>query len=112
MKKLIRLTVLIIMLSAAAGFARGAYKTLENRSASLPEGVYAQLLSDGKDAECYLGGSGGCIAVFADKGRRKMLRATDIELSALREGDRAMLGRGIPVRDEKALLQLLEDLGS
>ena len=112
MKKLIKLVLLLFMLSAAAACAVSAYATVKARPSQIPEAVYATLLSSCSDPECYLGESGGYVAVFADRGRRKTISITDIELSALRSGDRAMLEKGIPVADERSLLSLLEDLGS
>ena len=112
MKRIIRLLLLVFMLAAASVSALSAYKTLERRPSRIPDAVYAALVSSCADPECYLGESGDYVAVFADKGRRKTVRVTDIELSALREGDRAMLEKGIPVADERSLLSLLEDLGS
>ena len=60
----------------------------------------------------YLGAWQGSVAVF-DRGDPATPRAvTDIELSALRATDRALIERGFPVGDESELLSLLEDLGS
>ena len=112
MKKLFRLLLLLFMLAAAAACAASAYSTVKARPSQMPDAVYAALVSACNDPECYLGESNGCVAVFADRGRRKAIRITDIELAALRRGDKAMLERGIPVADERSLLSLLEDLGS
>ena len=112
MKKMIKPVLLLVMLSAAAVSALSAYSTLKARPSQMPDAVYAALVSSCGDPECYLGESEGYVAVFADKGRRKTIRITEIELSVLRSGDRAMLEKGIPVADERSLLTLLEDLGS
>ena len=112
MKKLFKLVLLLFMLSVAAACAAGAYSTVKARPSQIPEAVYATLVNSCAAPECYLGESGGYVAVFADRGRRKTIEVTDIELAALRSGDRAMLEKGIPVADERSLLSLLEDLGS
>ena len=112
MKKITRLLLTVFMVTAAAVSALSAYSTLRARPSQMPDAVYAELVSSCGDPECYLGESGGYVAVFADRSRRKTLKITDIELAALRSGDRAMLERGIPVANERSLLSLLEDLGS
>ena len=59
-----------------------------------------------------LGAWQGSVAVF-DRGDPSVPQyVTDIELSALRAVDRALIERGYPVADRETLQTLLEDLGS
>ena len=59
-----------------------------------------------------LGAWQGSVAVF-DRGDPSAPQyVTDIELSALRAVDRALIEHGYPVADREALQALLEDLGS
>ena len=78
----------------------------------LPVEVYENLSRKAGRAEYFLGQSGGYVAVFQGRNDTQPLSITGIELGSLRLADRAMLQKGIPVSDDAALLQLLEDLGS
>ena len=59
-----------------------------------------------------LGESGGNIAVYSSADPDEPVTVTNIELSQLREADRAEIRAGLIVGTESELLQLLEDLGS
>ena len=64
------------------------------------------------DGALMLGAWQGSVAVF-DRGDPSAPQyVTDIELSALRAVDRALIEHGYPVADRETLERLLEDLGS
>ena len=64
------------------------------------------------DGALMLGAWQGSVAVF-DRGDPSAPQyVTDIELSALRATDRALIEHGYPVADRETLQTLLEDLGS
>ena len=66
----------------------------------------------GEEGALMLGAWQGSVAVF-DRGDPSAPKyVTDIELSALRAVDRALIERGYPVADRETLQTLLEDLGS
>ena len=66
----------------------------------------------GPEGALMLGAWQGSVAVF-DQGDPSAPRyVTDIELSALRAVDRALIEHGYPVPDRETLETLLEDLGS
>ena len=113
MKLKIRAALLLCLLSAAAFSVCGAYKSLHFRQAyALPEDIAAQFSGKEENAEYYLRESDGFVAVFSGSRERTPLSVTHIETSGLRDADRALLIRGIPVSGTAELLMLLEDLGS
>ena len=59
-----------------------------------------------------LGTAEGMVAVFSGSDRSCPAELTEIELDSLREQDRAMLAKGLPVDSPEELARLLEDLGS
>lgn len=59
-----------------------------------------------------LGEYGGCVAVYSPLQSGVPRRVTDIAVQLLPSADRVQLKNGIPVRDDRELLTLLEDLGS
>ena len=65
-----------------------------------------------REARYVLGESGGNIAVYSSADPDEPVTVTNIELSQLREADRAEIRAGLIVGTESELLQLLEDLGS
>ena len=104
----------LLVLAAAAGYtASEAMQTLRPRSRDeLPAQVYAALASDAEEAEYFLKNCGGYVAVYEDAKYKDPPSLTPIETAILRSADRAMLDRGIPIRGQRELLALLEDLGS
>ena len=58
-----------------------------------------------------LGAMGDSVAVYAGGDLKNPLDVTDIELASLRETDRELITKGMPVASREELLQLLEDLG-
>lgn len=100
-----------VLIVTAALSARMAYNSItggkerENTS----ETLYAET-SDG-GAEYYLRERDGFVCVFTP-GSGSPVGVTGISVSSLRESDRAIVSRGIAVRDREELLTLLEDLGS
>ena len=101
-----------LVLSAALSVCM-AYRSIRRTADSaLPEEVYQQLVRSCADAEYYLRESDGRVAVFAGNKGRSPVTLTEIETAQLRSADRALLEAGIPVGDRRALLRLLEDLGS
>lgn len=110
-----RLRMALLMCLAAAAVFTGAeaYRSLRPGTASLvPEELYARFAARTEEAEFYLRGSDGYVAVFRGARARQPESVTGIELGGLRTVDRAMVEKGIPVLDRKELLLLLEDLGS
>ena len=56
--------------------------------------------------------SGGNLAVFLPEDMNTPVSVTAIELSGLRDSDRALVRCGIPASSREELLQLLEDFSS
>ena len=109
----LRIGLMCILLSAALYFSSEAVRSLKHAAdSSLPCEVYSQYESQKNAARYFLKSRGGYITVFGESGCRKPLETTGIETGILRRADRAMLEKGIPVRDRTQLLELLEDLGS
>ena len=108
----IKAAILLCLMSAAAYSVCGAYRSMHRpEQNSLPEELSARFTSEAQ-AEYYLRDSEGHVAVFKNKRSREPLSVTAIETSFLRDTDRLLLSRGIPVKDAAELLALLEDLGS
>lgn len=59
-----------------------------------------------------LGEYGGCVAVYSPAKSGVPRRVTEIPVQLLPSADRTQLKLGIPVRDDRELITLLEDLGS
>lgn len=108
----IKAAVLLGLMWAAVWSVGGAYRSLHrNNTDTLPAELSARFeFSD--EAEFFLRDNGGYIAVYEDKRAKTPLTVTAIETSILRDTDRQLLGRGIPVKNAAELLGLLEDLGS
>lgn len=108
----LKAAILLCLLSAAAYSVFGAYESIRRIAGpTLPAELSAKLESV-EEAEFYLKDSSGYVAVFESKRARNPLRITAIETSMLRDTDRQLLNRGIPVSNSAELLLLLEDLGS
>ena len=93
--------LMAVMAAVAAGFtlaelASGTEETAQQAGESL----------------YILGASEGLVAVYAGADTQHPLEVTGISLASLREGDRTLLARGLPVDSAEELAQLLEDLGS
>lgn len=101
------LTSCMILSAAFTGVA--AFETLTPIETDIPQEVYNDLLSSAAEPKYYLRDSDGYVAVF-NSDSREPARVTEIKTSTLRSADRAMLRRGIPVKDSLELLKLLEDL--
>ena len=105
--------VLCALVAAAAVSGSAAVKTLKPAAKTkLPAEIYARykVMEDG--AKFFLRPEGEYIAVYQDKRGKNPLMVTGIELSCLRDADKAMVEAGLPARDRRELLMLLEDLGS
>ena len=108
----VKAAILLCLVSTAAYSVCGAYKSMQRSSSfSLPEELSARLEAQ-NGAEFFLRESEGFVAVFESKKGRTPLSVTAIETSQLRNTDRQLLRRGIPVMNTAELLSLLEDLGS
>ena len=108
----IRIALLLCLAAGAAWSASAAYESLQAPEIyPLPEEIYALYSEVGEQAQYRLKACEGFVAVYSGKSDTKPVM-TDIELSALRGADRAMIERGIPINDRQELLALLEDLGS
>lgn len=107
-------TALLMCLAATAVFTGAeAWRSLRpGRTDLVPQELYAPFAAAAESAEYFLRQQGGFVAVFGSGRDREPLSVTGIELAELRLVDRAMIQQGLPVSDRKALLQLLEDLGS
>ena len=113
MRLKLKISLLLILFVSAIITSCMAAKSLQSPwQRWLPEEIYESLSRKAGRAEFFLGGSKGYVAVFQGRNDKQPLTMTGIELKSLRLADRAMLEKGIPVSDETALLQLLEDLGS
>ncbi len=113
MRLKLRIALLLMLFVSAVFTSCIAVRSLQSPwQRWLPEEIYESLSRKAGRAEFFLGGSKGYVAVFQGRNDRQPLSVTGIELKNLRLADRAMLEKGIPVSDETALLQLLEDLGS
>ena len=108
----LKAAVLLCLLSAAAYSVCGAYKSIHKDSAEiLPEELRMQL--DGAENAAYLlKDNSGYVAVYENKRTKTPISVTAIETAALRNTDKILLSRGIPVSGTEELLALLEDLGS
>lgn len=113
MKRSVRIFLLLCLMALAAHMAQRAYLSIRPwEESKLPGELYGSLLRLSPEPEYVLRGSGGYVAVYPNRRGAKAERVTGIELSSLREADRAMLRRGIPAADFQSMLQFLEDLGS
>lgn len=108
----IKAALLLCLLSAAAYSVFGAYESMHRNSSAAVTAELSSRFADPKSAEYFLRDSGGYVAVYDGRLARTPVTVTAIETSALRDADRELLARGIPVPDGAELLQLLEDLGS
>ena len=109
----LKIVLLCLMLSGALYTgAQAIAKVNSLRKNSLPEEIYSVYESRSPAAEYYVKSADGYVTVYRDRKFEEALRVTEIESGSLREADKAMLEKGIPVRDRAELLQLLEDLGS
>lgn len=79
---------------------------------SFDEPQTAALAAEFAETRYVLGEWEGKIAVFREGDMGAPLQITGIELSSLREADRALIREGLIAVTETELLQLLEDLGS
>lgn len=108
----LRIALLMCLAAGAAWSAVAAYESLKPAVASqVPEAVYAQYSAVEAAAQYQLKACDGYVAVYNGRGGGRPVM-TDIELSSLGSGDRAMIELGLPVADREQLLLLLEDLGS
>ena len=87
----------ICVLAAAGSFALGTQRMAKEQT----------VLND-----FVLGEYGGCVAVYSPVESGVPRRVTDIRVQLLPSADRTQLENGIPVRDDRELITLLEDLGS
>ena len=109
----IKIIVLCLMLSGALYSLQQAISGVDSlKYNALPENIYSSYMDMEDKAEYYLKSNEGYVTVYEDREFKTGIRRTDIECNKLRRADRAMLEKGIPVRDRQQLLQLLEDLKS
>lgn len=112
MRHKLRWALLLMLLAAALFSVSEAARSLRQDLPPMPGEIYRRYTAQADAAQYVLRGKEGYVAVCEGKGSRAPFRLTDIELATLRQADQAMLAAGIPVRDLRALLELLEDLGS
>lgn len=113
MKLRIRIALLILLSLTALKAGVGAYRSIKPYALSaLPEDIYYKYSMRGGKAVYCLKSCDGFVAVYDAEHSRAPLSITVIETGCLRDIDRAMLDRGIPVESDTQLLELLEDLGS
>ena len=109
----LKIALLCLMLSGALYTgAQAIGKVNSLRKNPIPEKIYADFTARSEQAEYYLKAFGGYVGIFEDEDFEKLLRLTEVELINLRDGDRAMLEKGIPIMDRKQLLEILEDIAS
>lgn len=113
MKTRLKFALMILLSLAAMRAAIGAYRSIKPYALSaLPEDIYFKYsVRDGKAVYC-LKSYEGYVAVYDASHPRTPLDITVIETACLRNIDKAMLDKGIPVDSNVRLLELLEDLGS
>ena len=102
MKTPIRIIVsaaLISMALTVSTFTLSGYSPLPSPSPA-EESLYTLRTAEGR------------VAVYHRDNPSRPMLITDIPLDSLREGDRAMLDRGLSVESPEALALLLEDLGN
>ena len=104
---------MILLSLAALRSGIGAYRSIRPYAlAALPEDIYFKYSEHGDQAVYCLKSCDGYVAVYDVSHPRTPLNVTVIETACLRDIDRAMLDKGIPVGNDVQLLELLEDLGS
>ena len=104
MKNGIRVALCLLMAAAAATAAGFTLAELAE-----PE---AAGYGDAAGSMYVLGAAEGQVAIFTGGDAGLPPELTGISLSSLREGDRELLARGLPVDSREDLARLLEDLGS
>ena len=113
MKTRLRIALLILLSLAALRSGVGAYRSIKPYALSaLPEDIYFKYSVHDEKALYCIKSYDGYVAVYDSSRPRTPLNITAIETVCLRDIDRAMLDRGIPVETDVQLLELLEDLGS
>lgn len=113
MKFRIRVGLLVCLMMSSGYLATRALGTITPAAAAQPPaGIYESYTAYAENAQYYLRDSGGYVGIFSADRSSEPIEVTGIELSCLREGDRAMILSGLPVSDRAQLLSLLEDLGS
>lgn len=114
MKLRIKFGLLVCLVMSSGYIATKALQTITPAAAAATpyEEVYAGYTAAAENAEYYLRDYDGYVGVFASLRSAAPVEVTDIELSCLRDADRAMIQSGLPVSDRTQLLTLLEDLGS
>ena len=103
--------ILLSLTALRTGIA--AFRSIKPYALSaLPEDIYLKYsMRDDKAVYC-LKSCEGFVAVYDAAHPRTPLNITAIETACLRNINRAMLNKGIPVESDDQLLELLEDLGS
>ena len=109
MKLRLRAALLIFLAMAATRSGLAAYKSIQPTGSVLPTDIYEKYSRRSEEAVYCLKICDGYVAVYDAKRARAPLSMTGIESAALRSADRAMLEKGIPVDNDR---ELLEDLGS
>ena len=109
----LKAALLLCLMAAAALSLGGAWRSLHRTAAPvLPEEIAARFAGREESAAYFLRDDSGRVAVYEGRRSREPVAVTAIETANLRETDRTLLRRGIPVEDGDELLRLLEDLGS
>jgi len=107
-----RAAILLLLGALAAHSAASAVESVRPAwEAALPRELYARFLEQTEEPAYLLRARDGLVAVYEGENRRTPAEITGIDVTLLRRADRAMLEKGIPVRDREELLLLLEDLG-
>lgn len=113
MKMRIRAGLVVLLSLAALTVGIKAYGSIKPYALSvLPEDIYLKYSTRLDSAAYCLKSYDGYVAVYDAAHIRTPLNITVIETAFLRDVDRAMLDKGIPVENDVQLLELLEDFGS
>lgn len=113
MKTRLKIALMILLSLTALRSGIGAYRSIKPYALSaLPEDIYLKYSVCSDQAVYCLKSCDGFVAVYDTSHPRTPLNITVIETAYLRDVDRAMLDKGIPVGNDIQLLELLEDLGS
>lgn len=108
----LRVGLLLCLAAAAAYSSAAAFESLRPvQQSHIPQEIYSDLICPEDSAEFLLKDCNGYVAVYEGRKSKIPVDITGIELSRLREADRAMINAGIPVATRNELLELLEDLG-
>lgn len=111
MKRALQLVFLLFLAAFAARMALEAYESLALAPVEFPQGLYESIAADPERSGYLLGSVNGRAAILRNDASRECLYESRIPLALLRNTDRMMLERGIPLPDLGSARRLLEDFG-